>query len=128
MSEQGSSDRSFGFVFAGFFLVVCLFPIVHGAPARVWALGPALLFAVLAVVRPNLLAPFNRVWMRFGLVLHRIMSPVVMSLIFFLTVTPIGLFMRLLGKSPLSLEFDRRAESYWIKRPVTDPESMKRQF
>ncbi|HIJ83658.1 MAG TPA: hypothetical protein HPQ00_05560 [Magnetococcales bacterium] len=128
MSIQGSSNRTFGLVFAGFFLIVCLFPLVRQAPAHIWALAPAVLFFLLALTRPQLLGPLNRLWTHFGLILHRIMTPLVMSLIFFLTVTPIAILMRLLGKRPLSLEFDPKAESYWISRSPPDPESMKQQF
>lgn len=128
MSSNGSSDKAFGFVFAGFFLLIGLLPLIHQAPIRIWAMVLAMLFALLAMVRPKLLGPFNRLWTRFGLVLHRLMTPVIMSLLFFLTVTPIALLMRLFGKRPLELSFDPQAESYWVHRDTLERDSMKRQF
>ena len=82
------------------------------------------------VLRPALLAPFNRVWTKLALVLSKIMNPVIMAILFFLVVAPIGLLMRLTGKRPLALAFDPAAKSYWIERtpPAPLPGSMKNQF
>ncbi|MBF0146659.1 MAG: hypothetical protein HQL84_11350 [Magnetococcales bacterium] len=125
---QGSSDKAFGLVFAVFFLIVVLFPLKHQAQANLWALIPAAGFALLALVRPQLLRPLNQAWTRFGMILHYIMTPIVMSLIFLVTVTPIGLLMRLTGQRPLALKYDPKAESYWIARTNPSPDSMKHQF
>jgi len=127
--KQGS-DRSFGFVFAGFFAIVGLWPLIDGLDPRWWALAVAVGFAVMAAVAPRVLAPLNRLWHQFGLLLHRVVSPVALGLAFYLAVTPTGLIMRLLGKDPLRLKFDREASSYWIKRepPGPDPDGMPRQF
>jgi predicted membrane metal-binding protein len=127
--KQGS-DRSFGLVFAGFFTLVGLWPLFNGLDPRWWAFGVAVGFAAIATVAPGVLAPLNRLWHQFGLLLNRIVSPVALGLAFFLAVTPTGLIMRLLGKDMLQLKFDREAKSYWIKRepPGPDPDGMPRQF
>lgn len=124
------SEKSFGLVFAVVFLIIALFPLLSANQVRLWALGVAAVFAVLAYLCPSLLAPLNRVWFLFGLLLHKIISPVVMAIVFFLTVTPIGLIMRLMGKDPLNQSFDQSSESYWIVVPETKKaeSSMRNQF
>ena len=126
--KKGSA-RSFGIVFAVVFAIIALWPLWDGNAPRIWASVVAVVFASVAVVRPQLLEPLNRVWLRFGELLHRIVSPVVMGLIFFLAVTPTGLVMRLLGKRPIPLHFEERV-SYWIERqpPGPTPDSIKNQF
>ena len=125
-----SSDRTFGLVFTIVFLIVGLWPLAGGGAVRLWALGTAAAFLATAFLRPKLLAPFNRLWTKFGLLLHSVAAPVVMGLLFYLTVTPIGLIMRLLGKDPLRLRFEPQADSYWIVRrpPGPAPDTMKNQF
>lgn len=127
---KGSSNRSFGIVFAAVFAIIGAFPLISGDLPRVWALIISGIFLVLAFGAPKLLAPFNRLWMLFGLMLHRIVNPLVMALLFFLVVTPIGLMMRLAGKRPLHLEIEPDSDSYWILRdpPGPKPETMKQQF
>ncbi|NKB57497.1 MAG: hypothetical protein GKS00_14320 [Alphaproteobacteria bacterium] len=127
---KGSSNRSFGIVFATVFAILALWPLLRGADPRWWALGLAGLFLFAAIAFPKVLTPLNRLWMRFGLLLHRIVNPLVMALLFFLVVTPIALIMRLLGKRPLHLDVDSDATTYWIKRdpPGPSPETMKQQF
>eukprot|EP00752_Nemacystus_decipiens_P000793 g793.t1 len=118
------SERAFGFVFVGVFLIIAAVKAVVGGPGLFWPAFWASLAAVmlvLALVRPLLLRPLNRAWFKFGLLLHKIVSPVVMGLVFFLTVTPIGLMMRLFGRRPLNLKFDPEAESYWIERTPPGP-------
>ncbi|MEK7246313.1 MAG: SxtJ family membrane protein [Pseudomonadota bacterium] len=127
---KAGSERAFGAVFAVVFLLVALWPLLDGASPRLWALALAALFLAAAVLAPALLAPLNRIWFRFGLLLHRIVSPLAMALLFYLTVTPTALVMRLAGKDPLRLKFDRAAKSYWIERapPGPAPETMRNQF
>ena len=127
---KGSSNRSFGVVFAVVFAIIGLFPLIGGSSVRWWSLIVAGVFLALAFAAPKLLSPLNRLWMRFGLLLHRIVNPLVMALLFFLVVTPIALLMRLFGKRPLHLETEPDAESYWIPRdpPGPEPETMKQQF
>jgi len=125
-----SSDRSFGLVIATFFLIVGFWPLVRAEPMRWWALGVAAVFVVLALSWTAALAPFNKAWIKLGILLYRIVSPVVMAVLFYVTVTPIGVLMRMLGKDPLRLQRDPDAASYWIHRtpPGPAPESMKNQF
>jgi len=125
-----SPDRSFGIVFTVVFCIVGAAPLIGGGGIFWWAVGIAGMFLALSLIRPRTLAPLNRLWTKFGLLLHHIVNPIVMGFLFFLVVTPIGLLMRALGKRPLNLEFDREAKSYWIERepPGPEPESMKQQF
>lgn len=127
---EGSSDRSFGLVFTVVFVLVGLWPVFFGGAARYWALGIAAVFLIASFARPALLAPLNRIWTKFGLLLSRVVNPIVMGLLFYSTITPIGLVMRLFGKDPLRLRFEPEAASYWIERepPGPPPESMKNQF
>ena len=127
---RGSSDRGFGLVFAAVFAAVGLWPLTGGGEARIWSLAVALAILIVALARPRLLAPFNRAWLAFGLLLHRIVNPVVMGLIFYLAVTPTALIMRARGKDPLNRRFDPNAASYWIERdpPGPDPQTMNQQF
>lgn len=133
-SRQGEvksgSDRAFGLVFAGVFALVGLWPLLGGGGARAWALAAAAVFLVVALARPRLLAPLNRLWFRFGLLLHTIVNPVIMGLVYFTTVVPIGLIMRLGGKDPLGLKPDRTSKSYWVHRdpPGPEPDTMRNQF
>lgn len=127
---KGSSERSFGVVFAVVFTIVGLFPLMSGGAIRIWALAIAAIFLTLALLWQAPLRPLNRLWLRFGLLLHTVINPIVMALLFFGTVLPIGLLMRLTGKDLLNLKRDPRARTYWIDRrpPGPAPESMTRQF
>jgi saxitoxin biosynthesis operon SxtJ-like protein len=127
---KSSSDRAFGLVVAAFFLVLAMRPYISGRSPRIWAIAVGVAFLALAITRPRLLAPLNRVWLRLGLLIQKVMNPVVMGILFFSTVTPIGFLMRLLGKDPLRLRWEPDANSYWIvRKPAgTAPESMKHQF
>jgi hypothetical protein len=127
---QGSSNRSFGFVFAAFFAIVGLLPLITGDRVRLWALMIGGAFLLSGLLFPSILAPLNRIWTKLGLLLHKLVSPIVLGIMFFLVITPTGLLMRLLGKDPLRLRFSRDAESYWIARepPGPAPESLKDQF
>jgi len=124
------SDRSFGLVFAAMLLLVALFPLVHGREPRWWVVVVSLAFFAVAVIQPVLLAPLNRLWFRFGLLLGSVTNPLVMGLVFFLVVTPMAVIMRLRRKDPLRLRLDRNARSYWIERapPGPAPASMTNQF
>jgi hypothetical protein len=127
---QSSSDRSFGFVFAAVFLIIALYPLLHAAGIRIWAVVVSGLFLLLAALVPQVLAPANRLWTKFGLLLHNIVSPIALGILFFIVVTPTGLLMRLFGKDPLRLRFDPAAGSYWIKRDPPGPtaDSLNNQF
>ncbi|HEX7967024.1 MAG TPA: SxtJ family membrane protein [Stellaceae bacterium] len=125
-----SSDRSFGFVFCAVSLVVALLPLVRGGEPRLWALAAAAAFFAVALIRPALLAPLNRLWFHFGLLFGRVTNPLIMGLVFFLVITPMAVIMRLRGKDPLRLRLDHEAKSYWIERtpPGPAPASMTNQF
>jgi hypothetical protein len=126
----GSSDRAFGLVFAAFFLVVALLPLWNGREVRLWSLGLAAAFLAVALAVPSILAPLNRVWTAFGNLLHRIVSPVALAILFYGVVAPTGLLMRLFGKDPLRLKRDPAARSYWLERRPPGPpaDSLKDQF
>jgi len=127
--EMGS-NRAFGLVFAAVFTVVALLPLKDGGEPVLWAGGVAGAFLLVALIYPRLLAPLNRVWFWFGLGLHRVVSPLVMGLMFFVVITPMALLMRLSGKDPLRLKRDPAAASYWISRdpPGPHPDTLRRQF
>ena len=125
-----SSDRGFGFVFAAVFALVACWPLLQGERPRWWALGVAAAFGLIAIVRPHILRPLNRAWLLLGRLMHRLVSPLVMGMIFFFCVTPIAWIMRWRGKDVLSLARRPDLESYWITRSPADPEvgTMKNQF
>jgi len=127
---EGGSNRSFGMVFAVVFALVGLQPLLSGKEVRIWSLVACTLFLLCALVLPSILSPLRRAWLWFGLRLHRIVSPVVLGVMFFLVITPIGLAMRAMGKDPLRLKFDKVSSSYWIERtpPGPPPESFEDQF
>ena len=127
---ETSSDRSFGLVFAGVFALLAAYNWWHARAAWPLYLAVAFAFLALALLRPNVLSPLNRVWTKLGLVLGMIVSPIVLGLLFFLVVTPVGLLMRLMGKDPLRLRRDSGAGSYWIVREPPGPpgDSMGEQF
>jgi hypothetical protein len=127
---HGSSDRTFGLVFTAFFLLVGLAPLLHGRALRPWSVALGLAFLAVALVRPALLAPLNRLWTRFGLLLHRIVNPIVMAVMFFVALTPFAMVLRLMGKDPLRRRREPAASTYWIARtpPGPTPKSMTNQF
>lgn len=127
---EGSSDRVFGLVFAGVFLVIAGWPLIHGVTPRWWALGVSAVFGVVAWVRPVLLARLNRLWMKFGILLGKVISPIALGILFYGVMTPMGAAIRLAGKDPLRLKRDPAADSYWIPRapPGPPPDSMTNQF
>ncbi len=122
------SERAFGGVFTLVFLLVGLWPLTGGGDVRGWALAVAGAFLAATLIRPSLLAPFNRLWFRFGMLLHRIVSPLVMGLLFFVTVTPTALVFRLLGKDLLKLRPDSTATTYWVQRDADRTGTMTNQF
>jgi hypothetical protein len=127
---KGSPERSFGVVFSVFFFVVALWPLLHGYLPRIWALGLTIAILVLTLLWPAALNLPNRLWLKFGLLLHSIVSPIALGILFYGMFTPMGLIMRLFGKRPLTLSFDRKASSYWIRREPQGaaPDSMINQF
>jgi len=127
---QGGSDRSFGIVFAAFFTLLGLLPLRAHHPIRWWAIAIAGLFLAVAILQPRWLHPLNRLWTQLGILLGRVVSPIVTALVYFLVVTPIGVLFRLLGKDPLHLHSQPEHPSYWIPRqpPGPLPDTMRNQF
>jgi hypothetical protein len=118
---NGSSDRSFGLVFAAVFLLISLEPLLSGLMPRYWSLAVAATFALMALVRPALLAMPNRIWMRFGLLLGHIVSPVALGILFYGVFALLGATLRLMGKDPLRLRREPAATSYWVPREPPGP-------
>ena len=108
-----SSNRSFGIVFFIVFLLIATYPLLNDGHLRIWSLIISVIFLVLGLLNSKTLYPLNKIWFKFGIFLGKIISPLVMGLIFFTVVTPIGLFMRLLNKDLLSLKFNKK-KTYWI--------------
>ena len=127
---EGSSDRAFGLAFASVFLLIAGWPLLHGEMPRWWAFGVAAAFALVALSNPALLAGTNRLWIRLGVLLGKVVSPIALGIVFYGVVTPVGAVMRLTGKDPLRLKLDAGADSYWISRdpPGPPPDSMTNQF
>jgi hypothetical protein len=127
---RGSSDRVFGLVFSVFWSVVALAPLIKGGPIRVWAMMFGAAFLLTGLIMPALLGPLNRMWQRFGRLLRSFTNPIVMAILFFSTVVPFGLIMRLLKRDVLRLKWEPGSDTYWIPRnpPGPRPDSMKDQF
>ena len=120
------SNRSFGIVFFTVFLIIATYPLINNGELRIWSLILSLIFLILGLLNSKILYPLNKIWFKFGLLLGRIVSPLVMVIIFFLVVTPIGLLMRILNKDLLNLKFNK-SKSYWIEKNE-QKSKMKNQF
>ena len=121
-----SSNRSFGIVFFIVFLLIALYPLLKGNDLRIWSLVISFIFLALGFINSKILTPLNRLWFKFGLLLGKFISPLIMGIIFFVVVTPIGIIMRLLKKDLLNLKYNKK-ETYWIIK--SGPKSkMKNQF
>jgi hypothetical protein len=125
-----SSDRTFGMVFAIFWAVVSFLPVLHAGSVRFWAIGLSAGFLASALLFSSVLHPLNLLWAKFGELLHRIVSPLIMALLFSLGFTTIGVLLRVLRKDLLRLKTESEAKSYWIPRSPTGPpaETMLNQF
>ena len=121
-----SSNRSFGIVFFIVFLLIALYPLISGGEIRIWSLIVSFTFLILGLINSKILNPLNKLWFKFGLFLGKIISPIIMGLIFFLVVTPIGLIMKTLRKDLLNLKYNKN-KSYWINK-VGPKSKMKNQF
>ena len=111
-----SSNRSFGLVFFVVFLIIGLWPLLDEGQFKIWSLFFSLFFLVLGLLNSKLLTPLNLLWTKFGILLGNVFAPIVMSFIFFLVVTPIGLLMRIMGRDLLRTKYNKSGKSYWIKR------------
>jgi len=116
---------TFGILFFIFFLIIGLYPLKSGGVIRIWSIILSLIFLIITIIKPNLFTYLNRLWIKFGMLLGKIISPIVMGLVFFFVVTPIGILVRVLKKDVMGLK--RGASSYWINRE-DKIQSMKKQF
>ena len=121
-----SSNRSFGIVFFVVFLVIALYPLIKNGEIRLWSFVISLIFLVLGILNSKILFPLNKLWFKFGILLGKIITPIIMGLTFFVIVTPIGIAMRLLGKDVLSLKYNKN-KTYWIEKKLYKSK-MKNQF
>jgi hypothetical protein len=121
------SEKSFGVVFSIIFLIISLYPLINSEGLHLWALVASAIFFILAIIKPDLLAFPNKIWYKFGILLGSLFAPIVMALVYFLTVLPTGLIMRLLGKDLLKQSINKDTKTYWVNRrePLG---SMKNQF
>ena len=120
------SNKSFGIVFFIVFLLIAIYPLINNGELRIWSLVVAIIFLILGLINSKVLTPLNKLWFKFGLLLGKIVSPLIMGFIFFFVVTPIAFIMRIIGKDLLNLKFNDK-KTYWIEK--TDPKSkMKNQF
>ena len=125
MRETGS-NKNFGIVFFIVFILIAVWPLIDGQSLRVWSLIVSLIFLVLGLLNSKLLNPLNLAWFKFGKILGKVVSPIVLGVVYFIIITPIGLFLRLTGKDLLQTKFSKN-NSYWIKREKNIG-PMKRQF
>lgn len=124
-----ASEKSFGYVFTAFFTLVGIWPALFGGSLRIWSLALAVVFLVITFVKPSLFKPLNKVWMAFGELLHKIMNPLIMGLMFLIVFVPIGLLLKLFGVKLLPRTFDKDAKSYWVIRSdETQHTNMQNQF
>lgn len=120
------SNKSFGLVFSVVFLIIALYPLLNDEDVRIWSLITSFIFLFLGLMNSKILFPLNKIWFKFGLLLGKIISPLIMGIIFFLVVTPIGILMRIFNKDLLNLKFNKQ-KTYWIEK--NDLKSnMKNQF
>ena len=119
-------NKSFGIVFFIVFLLIAIYPLINNDELRIWSLVVSIIFLILGLINSKVLTPLNKLWFKFGLLLGKVISPIIMGIIFFLVVTPTALIMRIIGKDLLNLKFNNK-KSYWIEK--TGPKSkMKNQF
>ncbi len=120
------TNKSFGIVFFLFFLIISLFPLINNGNIRIWSLVIAVIFLILGILNSKFLTPLNQVWFKFGILLGRFISPIVMGVVFFAIVTPTSLIMRVLQKNLLNLKKNNK-KTYWIERSKIKSK-MKNQF
>ena len=120
------SNKSFGIVFFIVFFLIATYPLINNQDVRLWFLLISFIFLILGLINSKILNPLNKLWFKFGIFLGKIVSPIVMGIIFFFVVTPTGIIMRVLGKYLLNLKYNNN-KSYWIEK--TGPKSkMRNQF
>jgi hypothetical protein len=125
VSIKSKNNITFGILFFVFFLIIGLYPLISNGTVRIWPVIVSLVFLIVTIIKPNLFTFLNKLWIKFGILLGKIISPIVMGLVFFFVVTPIGMLIRILRKDIMG--FKRGASSYWINRE-DKVQSMKKQF
>ena len=122
-----SSNKSFGLVFFVIFIIIALWPLLNDGNIRIWSIIVSIIFLILGLLNSKILTPFNKLWMRLGALLGIIVSPIVMGVVYFGIITPIGLIIKLFGKDVLNLKLDKNKKTYWtLKKKI--PSKMKDQF
>ena len=122
-----SSNKSFGLVFFVIFIIIALWPLLNNGNIRIWSIIVSIIFLILGLLNSKILTPFNKLWMRLGALLGIIVSPIVMGIVYFGVVTPIGIIMRLFGKDVLNLKMDKNKNTYWLPKDKIKSK-MKNQF
>ncbi|MDC1124806.1 SxtJ family membrane protein [Pelagibacteraceae bacterium] len=118
MKKKKNTNRSFGILFFIVFSIISIWPILSGGELRLWSFIVAIIFLIMGITKSRFLTPFNIAWIKFGELLGVIISPLIMGLVYFLVVLPIGILMRVLGKDLLSLKFNKNIETYWNKKEL----------
>ena len=125
--NKTSSNKNFGLVFFVIFIIIALWPLLKDGNIRIWSIIVSIIFLILGLLNSKILTPFNKLWMRLGALLGIIVSPIVMGVVYFGIITPIGLIMKLFGKDVLNLKLDKNKKTYWtLKKKI--PSKMKDQF
>ena len=121
------SNKSFGIVFFVIFIIIALWPLLKDENIRIWSIIISIIFLTLGLLNSKILTPFNKLWMRLGILLGAIVSPIVMGVVYFVVITPIGLIMKIFGKDVLNLKIDKNKNTYWtLKKKIAS--KMKDQF
>jgi predicted membrane metal-binding protein len=121
------SNKNFGLVFFVIFILIALWPLLKDGNIRIWSVIVSIIFLILGLLNSKILTPLNKIWIRFGILLGKIVSPIVMGIVYFGVVTPIGLIMKLFGKDILNLKIDKNKNTYWSSKTKTTSK-MKNQF
>ena len=116
MKKNKNTNRSFGILFFVVFFIIGIWPILSGNELRLWSFIIAIIFLIMGIMRSRFLTPLNFAWIKFGEFLGVIIAPIIMGLVYFLVVLPIGIFMRILGKDLLNLKFKKSLDTYWTKK------------
>ena len=124
--KKKDNNKSFGILFFIVFLLIAVWPVIDSGSIRVWALVISILFFLLGLINTKILTPLKHGWIKLGEILGKVIAPIVMGFIYFIIITPIGIFMRLLGKDLLNIKYNKN-KSYWLKR-TKNVDTMKRQF
>ena len=120
------NNKSFGVLFFAVFLLIAIWPIIDDGSLRVWSAVISILFLLLGLTNSKVLTPLKKGWIKLGEILGKVIAPIIMGFIYFIIITPIGIFMRLIGKDLLNIKYNKN-KSYWIKR-AKNVGTMKRQF